>query len=109
MKKDKNDIDNTTEEVRKILRGKSPKDLTLTDHLKRDASSEREIGSDAVYQNLQTPEKLKKAILQPELGERRHKLVFDYKNNLDKVIPIDIEKDKIIAVTVFPARRGRYI
>ena len=102
-------MDNTTEEVQKILRGKSPKDISLTDHLKKDASPERGIGSDVVYQNLQTPAKLKKAILQPELGERRHKLVFDYKSNLDKVIPVDIEGEKIIAVSVFPARRGRYI
>ena len=107
LKKDKNNVDNATEGVRKILEVKSPKDIIITDHTKIRVS-ERGMKNDKIYQNLQTPAKLRKAIPQPERRRGRHMLVFEYENNLDKVIPVDIKNEKIIAVTVFPAMRGRY-
>jgi len=107
LKKDKKNVDNATEEVRKILKIKSPKDIIITDHtIVR--LLERGMKNDKIYQNLQTPAKLRKAIPQPERRRGRHMLVFEYENNQDKVIPVDIKNDKIIAVTVFPTMRGRY-
>lgn len=108
MEKNTNSADNPTEEVRKILKMKSPKDIIITGHTKVRAS-ERGMKNDKIYQNLQMPEKLRKAVPQPERRRERYMLVFEYENNLDKVIPVDIKNEKIIAVTVFPALRGRYI
>lgn len=96
-----------TKRIREILERRHL--VHLTEHISKIKGPERGFKNDDILSNLRTSQKLKKAIPEPSHCGGVYKLVFEYTNTIDKVVPTCIEKDRIIAITVYPARRGRYL